>query len=119
LPAPQLAAFTHASEALPLHEPFATHVSVAPPPPAPPPPEMQHSWVPAAQLDAPHAKVLPAGGVDVGAPVGALVGVLVGVPVAIEGGVVIEPPPAGLAPTEGLAGSVGLALDVVPPPMVP
>jgi hypothetical protein len=122
LPAPQLVAFTHPSAALPLHAPFATHVWVAPPPP--PPPTMQHSCVPAAQLDAPHAKVEPAGGVDVGAPVGdpvgALVGALVGapVPVAIEGGVVVEPPPAGSAPTDGVAGSVGLVVvDVEPPPM--
>lgn len=114
LPAPQLAAFTHASAAPPLHAPLATHASVTPPPP---PPEMQHSCVPAAHVDAPQAKVVPDGGVDVGAPVGAPVGALVGALVAIEGGVVVEPPPAGSAPTEGVAGSVGVVVDVEPPPM--
>ena len=71
-------------------------------------------------MAAPHAKVVPAGGVDVGAPVGEPVGALVGalVPVAIEGGVVVDPPPAGSAPTDGVAGSVGLVVVAVePPPM--
>ena len=116
LPAPQLAAFTHASAALPSHEPAATHASVAPPPP---PPDTQHSWAPAAHFAAPHAKVAPPGGVDVGAPVGVDVGAPVVDPVAIDGGVVVEPPLAGSAPTEGLAGSVGLVVVEEPPMTLP
>ena len=112
----QLAALVQVSAALPLHVPAATHVAVVPPPPLP---DTQHSCVPAAHLDAPHATVEPAGGVDVGEPVGDPVGELVGEPVAIEGGVVVGPPPVGSAPTLGLAGSVGLVVDVLPPMRLP
>lgn len=121
-PAPQLAALAHVSAASPLHAPLATQLSVVPPPP---PPVMQHSCVPAVHFDAPHAKVVPNGGVDVGEPVGEPVGDAVGDPVgepvgeplAIEGGVMVGPPAPGSAPAPGPAGSVGLVLEVVPPPM--
>ena len=120
-PGSQLAALVQVSAALPLHVPTATHVSVAPPPP--PLADTQHSSVPIAHLDAPHEIVGPDGGVDVGEPVGdpvgELVGEQVGEPVAIEGGVVVGPLPAGSEPTDGLAGSVGLVVDVVPPMRLP